>query len=76
MQNKFIPLKYNTFEQIDNFASVITKLKSSLLSSNKIDQIEWDSLMTVKYHINNTPDPNNTISDSCINIIRKCYIII
>jgi len=71
MQNRFIPLQYNTFEQIDNFATVITNLKSSLLSSNKIDQVEWDSLMTVKYHINNTPDPNNTISDSCLNIIQK-----
>lgn len=71
MQNRFIPLQYNTFEQIDNFATVITKLKNSLLSSNKINQVEWDCLMTVKYHINSTPDPNNTISDSCLNSIQK-----
>ena len=71
MQNRFIPLQYYIFEQIDNFATVITELKNSLLSNYKIDQVEWDSLMTVKYHISSTPDPNNTISDSCVNIIRK-----
>jgi len=73
MQNRAIPLEQYSFDQINNFATVITDLKTSLLSSNKIEQTEWDSLMTVKYHLNDKPDPNNTITDECINVIRKHY---
>jgi thiol-disulfide isomerase/thioredoxin len=71
MQNRAIPLEQYSFDQINNFATVITDLKTSLLSSNKIEQTEWDSLMTVKYHLNDKPDPNNTITDECINVIQK-----
>jgi len=71
MQNKFIPLEYNIFEEIKNFATIVSNLKDSLLSKNKINQEEWDSLMTIKYHLNDSPDSTNIITGSCINIIQK-----
>jgi len=71
MQNKVVPLEHYTFSQIENFANIITSLKTSLVNSNKLDQNEWDALMNIKYHINSNPDPNNAITDSCIDAIQK-----
>jgi len=48
MQNRCIPLQYNTFEQIEDFSTIITKLKASLLDNNKFDQKEWDALLKIK----------------------------
>jgi len=75
MQNKFIPLEHYTFDQIENFDDIITNLKTSLVNNNKLDQNEWDALMNLKYHINSNPDPNNVITDSCIDAIRKYFYI-
>ncbi|ORX47549.1 hypothetical protein BCR36DRAFT_216558, partial [Piromyces finnis] len=71
MQDRAIPLEHNIFNQANVLDNAIKNLKISLLTSNKVEQNEWDSLMEIEDYLNDKPDSTPILSDKCADIIKK-----